>query len=231
MINSHYAWQFQPVADKKVCHDLSSQLHISPIMAQLLANRGIKEADAAQAFLQPDLQTVHDPHQLHDMDKAVDRIEQAIAANEKITVYGDYDADGITSTAVMYEALNEIGANVDYYIPDRFKDGYGPNADAYQRIIAAGTKLIITVDNGVSGKDVIDAAMAQGVDVVVTDHHELPKELPNAVAIVHPVIPEAITHFLTYQGWGWPLKWPGPCKMSSRKKCWTFWQSAKLPML
>lgn len=89
MINSHYAWQLQPVADKKARSNLSSQLHISPIMAQLLANRGIKEADAAQAFLQPDLRTVHDPHQLHDMDKAVERIEQAIAANEKITVYGD----------------------------------------------------------------------------------------------------------------------------------------------
>lgn len=206
MINSHYAWQLQPVADEKVRHDLSSQLHVSPTMAQLLANRGLKEADAAQAFLQPDLQTVHDSHQLHDMDKAVERIEQAIAANEKITVYGDYDADGITSTAVMYEALNEIGANVDYYIPDRFKDGYGPNADAYQRIITAGTKLIITVDNGVSGKDVIDNAMVQGVDVVVTDHHELPRELPNAVAIVHPRYPGSNYPFPDLSGVGVAFK-------------------------
>ncbi|MGM9891774.1 single-stranded-DNA-specific exonuclease RecJ [Limosilactobacillus sp.] len=190
MIKAHYAWQMDSTTvDQQLVKTFQEKLGVSSVVATLLVQRGLTTPDAAQAFLHPDLSTVHDPRQLHDMDKAVERIEDAVANGEKITVYGDYDADGITSTAVVYEALSEIGADVDYYIPDRFKDGYGPNQAAYERIIANGTKLIITVDNGVSGKTVIDQAMAQGVDVVITDHHELPADLPNAVAIVHPRYP------------------------------------------
>lgn len=190
MIKAHYDWQDRAngIDDKQVS-TLQKALGVSSVMAKLLVERGLTDPDKAQAFLNPSLASVHDPRQLHDMDKAVARIEEAVANGEKITIYGDYDADGITSTAVMYEALNGIGANVDYYVPDRFKDGYGPNKAAYDKIIAGGTKLIITVDNGVSGKDVIDQAMANGVDVVITDHHELPAELPNATAIVHPRYP------------------------------------------
>ena len=140
------------------------------------------------------------------MDQAVERIETAVANGEKITVYGDYDADGITSTAVMYEALTGIGADVDYYVPDRFKDGYGPNQAAYDRIIANGTKLIVTVDNGVSGKQVIESAIAQGVDVVITDHHELPAQLPKATAIVHPRYPGSSYPFPDLSGVGVAFK-------------------------
>ena len=132
---------------------------------------------------------IKDPTALHDMAPAVDRLMQAIEAGELITVYGDYDADGITSTALMVETLETVGANVNYYVPDRFKDGYGPNQAAYQRLIEAGTQLILTVDNGVSGQEAIAYANAQGVDVVITDHHSLPAELPEAVAIVHPQYP------------------------------------------
>ena len=190
MIKARYNWQAAPeVADQQQVKALQDQLGISAVFATLLVKRGLTTPDAAQAFLHPDLATIHDPRRLHDMDKAVARIEEAVANGEKITIYGDYDADGITSAAVMYEALSEIGADVDYYVPDRFKDGYGPNQAAYEKIIAGGTKLIITVDNGVSGKAVIDQAMDQGVDVVITDHHELPADLPKAVAIVHPRYP------------------------------------------
>ncbi|MDO4903552.1 MAG: single-stranded-DNA-specific exonuclease RecJ [Limosilactobacillus sp.] len=190
MIKAHYDWQDQSAqVDLTQAQALQDSLGVSPVMAKLLVSRGLTDPTQAENFLKPSIEMVHDPHLLHDMDKAVERISDAVANGEKITIYGDYDADGITSTSVMYEALNGIGANVDYYIPDRFKDGYGPNADAYQRIIESGTQLIVTVDNGVSGKDVINPVMDQGVDVVITDHHELPEELPNAVAIVHPRYP------------------------------------------
>ena len=86
------------------------------------------------------MQAVHDPHQLHDMDKALERIQEAVAAGEQITVYGDYDADGITSTALMYEVLQDVGANVNYYVPNRFRDGYGPNKAAYERLLKSGTQ-------------------------------------------------------------------------------------------
>lgn len=123
------------------------------------------------------------------MKKAVERIQTAVESGDLITVYGDYDADGITSTAVMYEALLTVGANANYYVPNRFSDGYGPNTDAFNRLIDAGTQLIVTVDNGVSGNTAIAAANERNIDVVVTDHHELPQELPAAYAIVHPRYP------------------------------------------
>ncbi|MCI1975632.1 MAG: DHH family phosphoesterase, partial [Limosilactobacillus sp.] len=189
MVKAQYDWQRIKTPDNQIVQKLSEGLSISPIIAQLLVERGITSLDEAQAFIQPSMQAIHDPHKLHDMDKAVNRIQQAIEQEERITVYGDYDADGITSTALMYEVLRDIGAKVDYYVPNRFRDGYGPNAEAYQRIIERGTTLIITVDNGVSGKAVIDPVVKQGVDVIVTDHHEMPEELPNAYAIVHPRYP------------------------------------------
>ena len=207
MIEARYNWQDQSAkVDQQVVQTLQDELAISKTMAVLLAERGIADAQAARDFLKPSLSAVHDPRLLHDMDQAVERIETAVANGEKITVYGDYDADGITSTAVMYEALTGIGADVDYYVPDRFKDGYGPNQAAYDRIIANGTKLIVTVDNGVSGKQVIESAIAQGVDVVITDHHELPAELPKATAIVHPRYPGSSYPFPDLSGVGVAFK-------------------------
>lgn len=124
MIEARYNWQDQSAkVDQQVVQTLQDELAISKTMAVLLAERGIADAQAARDFLKPSLSAVHDPRLLHDMDQAVERIETAVANGEKITVYGDYDADGITSTAVMYEALTGIGADVDYYVPDRFKDG------------------------------------------------------------------------------------------------------------
>ena len=202
MVKTRFKWKFADAADPVVIKELAAGAQVSPVVADLLAKRGYKTTDAAQSFLKADPQTIHDPHQLHDMDKAVDRIQEAIERGEQITIYGDYDADGITSTAVMYETLQAVGAKVNYYIPNRFKDGYGPNAAAYQRLIDQGTQLFVTVDNGVSGKDVIDPVMAQGVDVVITDHHELPEDLPNAVATVHPQYPGSDYPFAGLSGVG-----------------------------
>lgn len=156
-----------------------------------IINKILERRHHTNDFLEPNRSTVHSPWQMHDMQKAIDRIKHAIDNNEKITIYGDYDADGITSTTVMYEVLMTLGADVHYYIPNRFTDGYGPSMSAYQKIIKDGTKLIITVDNGVSGKDVIDPIVEKNnIDVVITDHHELPDQLPTkACAIVHPRYP------------------------------------------
>ncbi len=208
MISAHYQWKTAQLTkdDQGLVADLAKQTGCSPIIAQLLVSKGIKTPEEIQAFIHPTADSIHDPHLLHDIDKAVDRIQQAIADQERITIYGDYDADGITSTALMYETLQDLGADVHYYIPDRFKDGYGPNADAYQKIVNDGTKLIVTVDNGVSGKDVIDPTIKKGVDVVVTDHHEMPADLPNATAIVHPRYPGTKYPFPDLSGVGVAFK-------------------------
>lgn len=188
-MDAKYAWHPLQADKPALVEQISEQCDLPPVLAQLLVARGCDSLLAAQQFLKPQLAAVKDPTALHDMDKAVDRLTQAIEQGEQITVYGDYDADGITSTALMYETLETVGAQVNYYVPDRFTDGYGPNRDAYQRLIDDGTQLIVTVDNGVSGKAAIDYANQRGVDVVITDHHALPAELPDAVAIVHPAYP------------------------------------------
>lgn len=206
MAKEHYKWQYMKNIDESKVANLSQQLKINPVISRLLIERGVSNPQEAENFIHPSLAEIRDPGLLHDMDKAVERIEQAVENGEQITVYGDYDADGITSTSLMYEALMTVGANVDYYVPNRFTDGYGPNAEAYQRIIKNGTTLIITVDNGVSGKTVIDPVVEQGIDVVITDHHELPDELPNAFAIVHPRYPGHTYDYADLSGVGVAFK-------------------------
>ncbi len=202
-----YEWQ---LADKKYTALQVSQLaqacQVSEITAEVLLSRGYDTPEKVEVFLTADPKMIHDPFLLHDMKKAVDRIQQAIVANEKIVVYGDYDADGVTSTTIMFETLNELGANVDYFVPDRFKDGYGPNMAEYQQFIENGVTLLVTVDNGVAGNEPIDYAVAHGMDVIVTDHHELPEKLPNATAIVHPRYPGSEYPFNDLSGVGVAFK-------------------------
>ncbi|MQB91391.1 single-stranded-DNA-specific exonuclease RecJ [Limosilactobacillus reuteri] len=206
MIDAKFKWELANNASSLTVDNLEKELGISRILATLLAQQGIDSTEQAKKFFEPSMEEIHDPTLLHDMDKAVERIEQAVEKQEQITIYGDYDADGITSTSLMYETLLSIGANVNYYVPNRFTDGYGPNMDAYQRLIDNGTQLFITVDNGVSGKNVIDKVMEAGVDVVITDHHELPADLPNAVAIVHPRYPGSNYPFPDLSGVGVAFK-------------------------
>ncbi|MCC4342978.1 single-stranded-DNA-specific exonuclease RecJ [Limosilactobacillus reuteri] len=206
MIDAKFKWKLADNASSATVDNLEKELGISRILATLLAQQGIDSTEQAKKFFEPSMEEIHDPTLLHDMDKAVERIEQAVEKQEQITIYGDYDADGITSTSLMYETLLSVGANVNYYVPNRFTDGYGPNMDAYQRLIDNGTQLFITVDNGVSGKNVIDKVMAAGVDVVITDHHELPADLPNAVAIVHPRYPGSNYPFSDLSGVGVAFK-------------------------
>ncbi|MBP2098143.1 single-stranded-DNA-specific exonuclease RecJ [Enterococcus rivorum] len=179
---------------------------ISPLLGQLLWNRGIKNAEQLEVFLRPTVENIYDPFLIYDMTKAVERIQTAVANGEQILIYGDYDADGITSTTVMKEAIELIGGEVDYFIPNRFIHGYGPNQAVFKEKIEAGTQLIITVDNGVAGHEAISYASNKGIDVIVTDHHELPNVLPPAFAIIHPKHPQGDYPFGDLAGVGVAFK-------------------------
>ncbi|MQB88283.1 single-stranded-DNA-specific exonuclease RecJ, partial [Lactobacillus reuteri] len=169
--------------------------------------RGIRTEEALEDFLKADLSHLHDPYLLHDMDKAVARIRQAIENYEQILVYGDYDADGMTSASIVKEALEMMGAEARVYLPNRFTDGYGPNESVYKYFIEQeGISLIITVDNGIAGNEAIAYAQKQGVDVIVTDHHSMPSQLPEAYAIVHPEHPGADYPFKYLAGCGVAFK-------------------------
>lgn len=199
-------WRLLPQPAEKTVRQLASQLNISPLTATIVAQKGYTTPEAAFGYLQPSIDQLHDPMQLHDMDKVLERLMTAAFEGEKIVVYGDYDLDGVTSTAVMVEALQVLGADVTAYIPNRFQDGYGPNLAAYQRLIEDGAQVIVTVDNGVSGHEAVAYAMSQGVDVIITDHHELAPTLPAAYAIIHPRHPESTYPFQDLSGVGVAFK-------------------------
>lgn len=185
---------------------LSEELKVSELFIKVCLSRGLKTAEEIQEFISVDETWFNDPLDMYDMEKSIERIVEAVERFEKITVYGDYDADGMTSTALLTETLDSLGANVDYFLPNRFKEGYGPNLDAFKKIIEEGTSLIITVDNGVAGHEAIDYAQSQGIDVIITDHHELPDELPNAYSIIHPKHPKGNYPFPDLAGVGVALK-------------------------
>ncbi|MDO1605484.1 single-stranded-DNA-specific exonuclease RecJ [Lactobacillus sp. YT155] len=181
-------WQLRKELNSEQEKQLSEEVNLPLITTQLLVSRGFDTQESITDFLDTSITKIDNPFKLNDMQIAVERIEQALDNDEKIIIYGDYDSDGLTSTSILKEAIEIIGGNVDTYIPDRFQDGYGPNIDVYKRLIEQGYQLIITVDNGVSGFEAVQYAKEQGVDVVITDHHTLPEELPPAVGIVHPRI-------------------------------------------
>lgn len=166
--------------------ELKKTNHYSSLFLKLCVQRGLTSQEAIERFIEAPLADLHDPFLMNDMQKAVTRIEEALASGEKIVVYGDYDADGVTSVTVVVETLLALGAEVDYFVPDRVRDGYGPNLDRFKEIGEAGVDLLITVDNGVAGHEAVEWAMAAGIDVIITDHHELPEQLPAAYAVVHP---------------------------------------------
>lgn len=206
MFSARNQWKVAQKIDENQVEELVEATKAPKLVVEILVRRGYETAEKITQFLQPDLSRLHDPMLLHDMQKACERIKKAITTGEKIVVYGDYDADGLTSTSIMYEALLQLGADVRYYIPDRFTDGYGPNLKVYQRLISEGTGLIVTVDNGVSGNEAVNYAQEHGVDVVITDHHEMPAELPHAYAIVHPRHPDSQYPFTELSGAGVAFK-------------------------
>lgn len=177
-------WRLPQPVDQQAEH-LAQALGLPKHICSILAARGYESPQEAMAFLQGADQ-LPDPYSMKDMDKAVQRISQAVENGENICIYGDYDCDGITSTALLYTYFQDIGARVMYYIPDRDQEGYGLNCRAMDRLRSWGVDLIVTVDNGVSALEEIDYAASVGMDVVVTDHHQPKESLPSAVAVVDP---------------------------------------------
>ena len=170
--------------NKEKASCFADELGISPLVTGILLERGFSNTDEMKEFLYGSDEPFHDPFLLKDMDKTVARIEAALANNEKITVYGDYDVDGITASSLLYIYLKNRGANVKTYIPKRESEGYGLNDDALKNIYEDGTTLVVTVDCGISGiKEVANAP--KGLDIIITDHHTVPEELPEAYAIVN----------------------------------------------
>lgn len=170
--------------------DLANSLNISKVTAQLLANRGISNPEEADQFLNASLSHSHDPFLLKDMDKAAVRIKKAVNGKERILVYGDYDVDGITSVSLLYSALKRLGAIVERYIPNRLEEGYGLNTGAIKRAHRDRITLIITVDCGITSFKEIEYSNSLGIDVIVTDHHEiLESRIPPALAVINPLQP------------------------------------------
>ena len=199
-----YNWIY-PNYDENFIKELESY-SISKNVAKILNARNITDMTSVKKYFSDEYEEGYDPFLMHDMQKAVDRINEAIENEEKILVYGDYDADGITSTVLLVETLISMGANVSSYIPNRFEEGYGPNKKAFTKIIDSGITLIITVDNGIAGVEEVDLANELGCDVIVTDHHKIQDTMPNAYAIIHPEHPDGNYPFKKLAGVGVAFK-------------------------
>ena len=170
--------------------DYDSQTTVlNPAIEQLVLARQLATAESLDTFAKEE--TIHhDPFLFSEMSKIITRINEAIDQGDPILIYGDYDADGVTGTSILVRCLRELGALVDYYIPNRFYEGYGPNEDAFMQAIADGYQLVITVDNGIAGVDEAEILLEHGVDLIITDHHQVKETLPRAYAILHPELDE-----------------------------------------
>ncbi|MBH5090261.1 single-stranded-DNA-specific exonuclease RecJ [Staphylococcus aureus] len=187
MIKPKYKWKLNKPTEY-ISDELTSKLKLTPIVKKILESKSIIDEQAIESIIS-DTDINHDSLQLSDMTKTIERIKRAIANDEKILVYGDYDADGVTSTTILVTTLQLLGAQVGWHIPNRFTEGYGPNELAFRNAHDEGITLIITVDNGIQGHNEIKMVQDLGVDVIVTDHHEIGSTLPEAYAIVHPMHP------------------------------------------
>lgn len=198
MIKGKYKWIVQER------DSASNKKAICEIIDCILYNRGITTKEDKDFFFSASLEKMHNPMDLPDMKKAIERIEKA--KTEKITIYGDYDVDGITSTSILYMFLKENGYDVDYYVPDRLTEGYGFNIDAIQHIKSTGTRLIISVDTGIASIKEVEYAKEIGLDIIITDHHECQEVLPKACAVINPKRPDSIYPFGELAGVGVTFK-------------------------
>jgi single-stranded-DNA-specific exonuclease len=174
-----------PTQAEFLCRDLG----VSAVLAQLLINRSVESAESGRRFLEVKRDGLHDPSLLPGIDTAVTLLQEAVKAHTPICVYGDYDVDGITGTTLLWRCLKLAGAEVDYYVPDRFEEGYGLNRDALIRLKEKGFGVIVTVDCGIASIAEARAAKEMGLQLIITDHHEMKPELPDAAALVHPRLP------------------------------------------
>ena len=181
-------WNYQPPSTERQqqAKELAEKLNTSPVMAQLLIQRGIRTESAAKRFLRPLLSELIDPFLMNDMDIAVDRLNDAMGRKERIMVYGDYDVDGCTAVALVFRFLQQFYSNIEYYIPDRYEEGYGISQKGLDHAAEAGVKLVIILDCGIKAINEIAKAKEMGIDFIICDHHVPDDELPCAVAILNP---------------------------------------------
>jgi single-stranded-DNA-specific exonuclease len=182
-------WEDVPVDAGRVQAAIAA-LGVPPVIARLLCQRGLDDPADARRFLSPDLSQLHDPYLLTGMREAVERVRAAVARRESIAIHGDYDVDGITSTAILRRAIEVLGGEVVHFVPDRVKDGYGLQPATVERLAAAGARLIISVDCGIRAQEAALRARELGVDLIITDHHEPEATLPPAVAVINPKRPD-----------------------------------------
>src|ERR1700684_1774979 len=175
-----------PAANPQATRELAIELGVQPVTASVLLSRGLGDPAAARRFLTPDLGHLHDPLLLTGMRDAVARIRKAIAAKEKILIYGDYDLDGTTSVVILKKAIEMAGGEASFHVPHRLKEGYGMRADVIERAAAMEIALIVSVDTGIRASEVVREAGQRGIDVIVTDHHLPEAELPPALAVLNP---------------------------------------------
>ena len=198
-------WMYSKFDNDKV-KSVAEQNNISELLARILLNRSFEDKDTIDIFLHPKIDNLYDPFLMNDMQIAVDTIIESCNNHEKITIYGDYDVDGITSVAVLKMFFADMGVEAEHYLPSRLEEGYGLNNNALDKIAANGTKLLITVDCGISAYEEVEYAKSLGLKVIVTDHHECPEVLPNALAVVDAKRPDSTYPFNSLAGVGATFK-------------------------
>ncbi len=203
-VGMNYKWNFvEPTSEQEIqAQDLAKGLNISPILGRLLVNRGITDVWEARRFFHPQLNELLDPFLFRDMDKAVDRLNRALAQKERIMVYGDYDVDGCTAVALVYKFLEQYYSNLDYYIPDRYEEGYGVSVQGVDYAYDTGVKLVIVLDCGIKAVETIAYAKEKGIDFIICDHHVPDEVLPPAVAILNAKRKDATYPYTDLSGCG-----------------------------
>jgi single-stranded-DNA-specific exonuclease len=188
-VTSPRIWCDVPVDDSRVAA-AAAALKVPPVIARLLCQRGLDDPEVAQRFLAPSLAHLHDPFLLAGMREAVERLMAAIARRERIVIHGDYDADGVTSTILLRRGIEVLGGDVEHFVPDRLRDGYGLQPATVERLHAAGARVIVSVDCGIRAVQAAERARLLGVDLIITDHHEPESALPDALAVINPKRPD-----------------------------------------
>ncbi|WP_425807502.1 single-stranded-DNA-specific exonuclease RecJ [Desulfitobacterium sp. Sab5] len=194
----------QPV--KRISDTIQTRLGLSPVVADILARRGVHSKKQVVDFLRPSLLNLHSPWAFREMNKAIERLELAKCQNEKVLIYGDYDVDGVTSTAMLYKVMKDLDFQTVAYIPNRMDEGYGLNKEAILKAAQAKVKVIITVDCGITAVEEVRYAKELGIQVILTDHHEPPEQLPEALAILNPKVPDSGYPFRELAGVGVAFK-------------------------
>ena len=200
----NYKWNYQPptLQEREAARALSREIGISPILCKLLQERGIHSAAEAKRFFRPQLNDLHDPFLMNDMDVAVERLNLAMGRKERILVYGDYDVDGTTAVALVFKFLQQFYSNIDYYIPDRYNEGYGVSKKGVDYAYSTGVKLVIVLDCGIKAVEEISYAKEKGIDFIICDHHVPDEVLPPAAAILNAKRPDSTYPYEHLSGCG-----------------------------